>query len=181
MFHQLGKLLRLSLRDLPAEVALLHPAHREQVDEGAEDAVPEAVLARPLQAWAVADGDLHDRSAFDLYERRQEAVDAGVELDRRERRSAERLERAAGVDDVVARETVADSVRDLRRETADRIVAAGSAVADRRIVAVERGEELRDVVRVVLHVGVDRDDDVAARVLEAGVEGGRLPAVRLEV
>src|SRR5436305_50058 len=44
-------------------------------------------------------------------------------------------------------------------------------------VAVERGQEPRDVARIVLQVGVDRDDDPAARVLDAGGEGGGLAVV----
>src|SRR5436309_2964513 len=42
---------------------------------------------------------------------------------------------------------------------------------------IGRVEEPRDVARIVLQVGVDRDDDPAARVLDAGGEGGGLAVV----
>ena len=44
----------------------------------------------------------------------------------------------------------------------------------------EGGEELRDVVGVVLEIGVHGDDDRAAGALEPGVEGRRLPGVPAE-
>ena len=51
----------------------------------------------------------------------------------------------------------------------------------RRSPASRRGEQRRDVVRVVLAVAVERDDDLAARVREAGRQRGGLAEVAVEV
>ena len=57
--------------------------------------------------------------------------------------------------------------RRLRRTPGDGVAA----------LSLEPGEQARDVGRVVLQVGVERDDDLAARGAKAGGEGGRLAGV----
>src|SRR5512134_608825 len=104
--HTLGTRSRLMADDLVSQVALLHPADDQKVREGTEDAVPDPVLAAPGPPLAVAHGDLDDPHALDPQERGKKAVHPGVELDPGEALPPERLQRASGVDDVVAREPV---------------------------------------------------------------------------
>ena len=70
----------------------------------------------------------------------------------------------------------------MREKTpAERVVTARLPAGDEVEALVELGEELRDLGRVVLEVGVDRHDDVAARLEEARLQRGRLPEVAAEV
>src|SRR5262245_52813776 len=101
--HRLGTRSRLMANDLVSQAALLHPAHDQKIREGAEHAVPDAVLAAPRPALAMAHGDLGDLAALDAQQRGQEAVHPRVQLDAPQAGATKRLERAAGVDDVVPR------------------------------------------------------------------------------
>jgi hypothetical protein len=72
-----------------------------------------------------------------------------------------------------------EAVRDLRRQAPrEPWVAARRPppVHDVHVVG-ERAQDARDVGRVVLAVAVDRDEDLAARVLDAGGERRRLAVV----
>ena len=92
----------------------------------------------------------------------------------------ERLERASGVVDAVAGEPVPDAVCDPGGDLLRPGVAPVDAPAAHGVPPGKGGQELRDVVRVVLEVGVHGDDDRAAVVLEARVKGRRLPGVPAE-
>ena len=59
-------------------------------------------------------------------------------------------------------------------------IAARDAPARRDVGAVERVEQLGDVLRLVLQVAVHRHDQVAARAREPGVHRGVLAEVALE-
>ena len=63
----------------------------------------------------------------------------------------------------------------------ERVVAPGLPAGDEVEALVELREELRDLGRVVLQVGVDRHDDLAARLEEAGLERRGLPEVAAQV
>ena len=67
---------------------------------------------------------------------------------------------------------IRDGIRRRQRVAALRLPARDEVEA-----LVELGEQARDLGRVVLQVAVDRDDDVALRLLEAGLERGRLAEV----
>ena len=61
-----------------------------------------------------------------------------------------------------------------------RIVADLLPAADAVEPFVDLGQEAGDLARVVLQVGVERDDQVAAGGVEAGREGGRLAEIAAE-
>ena len=63
----------------------------------------------------------------------------------------------------------------------ERVVAPRLPARDEVEALVELREQLRDLGRVVLEVGVDRHDDVAARLEETGLKRGRLAEVAPEV
>ena len=71
-----------------------------------------------------------------------------------------------------------DAVEDLRRDAArERVAALRLPAGDEVVALVELREQPRDLGRVVLQVAVDRDDDLARGLAEAGVERGRLAEV----
>ena len=71
-----------------------------------------------------------------------------------------------------------DGVEDLRRDPPrERVAALRLPARDEVVALVELREQARDLGRVVLQVAVDRHDDVARRLGEAGVERGRLAEV----
>ena len=59
----------------------------------------------------------------------------------------------------------------------ERVDAPVAPCADDVVAGVDLREQPRDLLGRVLEIGVDRDDDVAARVGEAGEDGGMLPDV----
>ena len=63
----------------------------------------------------------------------------------------------------------------------ERVVAPRLPAGDEVEAFVELGEELRDLGGVVLEVGVDGHDDVAASLEEAGLQRRRLAEVPAEV
>src|SRR6185436_16467917 len=101
-----GMVSRLTANHLVSEPAFLHPSDRQEIGGGPEHPVPHAVLAHAPAPRPVAHGNLRHAETFDAEERRQEAVHARVELEAGERLPPKRLERAAGVDDVVAGDRV---------------------------------------------------------------------------
>src|SRR5262249_7871169 len=99
--------------------ARAHPAHGEHVEEPAQRAVPDAVLALPRATRTVRHGVLGHAEALVAEQRRQEPVRAVEPADRARGFGAEDLERATGVADRVLRDPVPDSVPDARRDAAD--------------------------------------------------------------
>ncbi len=89
------------------------------------------------------------------------------------------LERAAEIVNLRSGDPADEGVGDERRDPPeDQPVLAILAPAGDQIESlVQLGDEARDVVRVVLPVGVHRDDQGAARRMEAGVERRRLTGV----
>ena len=77
-----------------------------------------------------------------------------------------------------AREGARDAVEEPREQTArERILSARLPPGDEVEALVELGQEPRNLGGVVLKIAVDRDDDVAACLVEAGDERGRLAEV----
>lgn len=130
-----------------------------------------------MKAGTVVDGHLGDARSREAQQGGKEAVHAGEDGQVLEKGSAEGLERAAGVDDRLVGDPVAHAVGDARRDPAHPVVLPPLPHAADDVEAVDLGEEPRDVRRVVLQVGVQGDDDLAAGVAEAGVHRRRLAAV----
>ncbi len=72
-------------------------------------------------------------------------------------------------------EAVGDHGRQLAVEKT--VLAVLAPAADDVVPFVDLGHEQRDVVGIVLQIGVHGDDHFAARLVEAGREGRRLPEV----
>ena len=71
-----------------------------------------------------------------------------------------------------------DAVVEARGVALDEAVVALDAPPGREVEpAVEGAQQLRDLLRLVLAVGIHEHDDVAAGALEAGLQRGRLPVV----
>ena len=88
------------------------------------------------------------------------------------------LQAAVQVVEPEAREPAGDGVEDPRGDPAgERVAALRLPARDEVEALVELREQARDLGRVVLQVAVDRDDDVALRLLEAGLQRGRLAEV----
>jgi hypothetical protein len=112
-----------------------------------------------------------------LDERRQEPVHPSIEWNGPQRVGAKRLERTARVADRFAVEVVPHPVGDAALQAAPRRVPPADPVpGDRRGAgAPERGDEGRDVGRIVLEIRIEGDDDAAAGRAKARRERGGLP------
>ena len=62
-----------------------------------------------------------------------------------------------------------------------RIVSPGLPAGDEIVALVELGEQLRDLGRIVLEIGIDRHDDVSLGLEESGLESGGLAEVAAQV
>ena len=88
------------------------------------------------------------------------------------------LQAAVEVVQPQAREPARDGVEDARRDPpGERVAALRLPAGDEVEALLELREQARDLGRIVLEVAVDRDDDVALRLLEARLQRGRLAEV----
>lgn len=141
------------------DVALLHPAVGEAVDEGTHQAVAQVVLRLSCHTGKVADGNLGDTSLLKEHEGGQEAVHAVEEGDAACAGGVQHLERAAGVLCRVARHHATEAVGYLRLETLAPGVLACCTDAGDQLVAVGLGKQEVEVLGRGLQVGVDVADE----------------------
>ena len=153
-------------------------AHRQQVEQ---DFVcpPEAIFALACHARVVRDHHLRHARACPRRVDGDEAVHLAVERVRLEDHAAVGLEGAAVVVQVKARDLANETVGDEARKLAAHglVLAVLAPAGDDVVPLVELLQHRGDVGRVVLQVGVERDDDAGARVVDAGGECRGLPVV----
>ena len=126
---------------------------------------PRPYLDLPSRARVVAHDHLGDARARPLGVDRDEPVHLAVEAHRLEDLAAVGLERAAVVVQAQPADAADQPVGDARRQLAGerRVLAVLAPAGDDVVALLELVEQARDVGRIVLEVGVHRDDDVAAR------------------
>ena len=154
-----------------------HERHGEQIEEAAH--VPlDAVVRAAVLAGAMVDRQLRDPVAAVVREHGDVAVELAVELHPFHDLGPVGLEPAVHVVEPDAGDPARDGVEDLRRDPPrERVAPLRLPAGDEVVPLVELGEEPRDLGRIVLQVAVDRHDDVAGGLAEAGVERGRLAEV----
>ena len=157
-------------------------ADGEQIEEDAEGA-GDAVVGLPCRAGGIGDGDLADAGAVPGGEGGDEAVHLAVEGDVLDDLAAVGLEGGAEVVDVDAAEDCHEPVGGAGRDAAqEEVVGALRAPAADDVVAFfELGEEVGDLVGIVLEIAVHGEDVVALGVVEAGGEGRGLTEVAAEL
>ena len=171
------------LGNLIFEHALFHPTHGEQIVKGGEQAVPHAVMALAGKSRIVAHLDFRDGVALDLEQRRQEAVHALEKFQVLDALAPERAVGAARVGNFFAGQFIPDRVGDARRGDADKAVAFTARFHARAADAVkifQRLQKFRQILRVVLQIGVEREEIFAARGLESGKARRALATVERE-
>ena len=157
-------------------------ADGEQIKEDAEGA-RDSVVRLPCCAGGVGDGNLADTGAVPGGEGGNKAMHLAVERDVLDDLAAIGLEGGAEVVDVDVAEDRHEPVGRARGNAAhDEVVAAMLAPATDDVVAFfQFGEEVGDLVGVVLEIAVHGEDEVALGVVEAGGEGGGLAEVAAEL
>jgi len=169
------------LGNLVAEHPFLHPAHRQQIIKRREQPVPNAVVALAGKTGIVGNRNLRDDESLDLEQRRQETVHALEKFQVLDALALEHPVAAARVADVFAGQPVADPVGDARGGDPDETVAPAPrrhARATGAVAQFERLQQFRQIARVVLQIGVERDDDPSARGLHARPQRRGLAAVK---
>ena len=172
-------------RELPLRGARIvdDEAQRQQIAQH-DDGAAEAVVRAAVLAAPVGGVDLGDLVRPHAEDRRHEAVEAARQVEARKRAAAIRFQAAAAVVDGHAGDPDDERIGEARRQDAQPVaLPGGSAPAGDRlqIRRTQRVEEARNVGRIVLSVAVERDDDVAARLMEAGAERRRLAEVAVEI
>ncbi len=106
-----------------------------------------------------------------------------VELDVLDDLAPIRLQRAAVVLEHHAGHPGDQGVRDQRGKPAREpwIFAVAPPTADHVVTLVQLGQQQPDVARIILQIAVEKDEDVAAAVLDAGLQGSGLPEVAAEL
>ena len=127
-------------------------------------------MALAGETQMVAHGNFRDGIAFDFEQGGQEPVHA---LEKFQVAGAFAFEHAVAtrrITDGFVRYFIAHAVGDFGRDLADEIIALAAVFQPRTahaIVLFQRFEKFRQVLRVVLQVGVQRGDELAARRLDA--------------
>jgi hypothetical protein len=121
--------------------------------------------------------DLHDPEARGHRQRRHEGVERPDGKEGLRHLPAEGLEGAARVADAVSQEPRPDAVGDARHQPPQGGVLSLRADSDDHVRLCQAGKEPRDVGRIVLAVPVECDEDLAARLPEAGEESAGLTLV----
>src|SRR5262249_14299113 len=153
---------------------------RQEIEK-ALDEPADAVLGVPEPPRAVPDHDLADLVAARGRQHRDEPVQLAVEPDLAEDLGPVAFHGAIVVVQVKPGEPAGPAVEDLARpDLVPGVVADLLPAADHVEAAVQGGEEAGDLLRVVLQVGVEGEDDVAAGGPEAGRERGGLAEVAPE-
>ena len=146
-----------------------------------EPGQPQRRVAGVAGARCVADVDLDDRGAAGEDQRLRELLLPDRGQHRLDRGAPVGVEGAPEVGDRDAGEAAQHPVDQARgQRPAPRVVARGAAAAGHVGAGLDRGDEARNVLRLVLQVAVHRHDDLAARPREARVHGGVLAEVALE-
>ena len=150
----------------PVPVAA-HERDGEQIEEAADVAL-HPVARAPVLARAVVDRDLRDAEATVVGEHGDEAVQLPVDPEAVEHFRPIGLQAAVEIVQAQSREPAGDAVEDAGRDpSAQRVAPLRLPARDEVEALVELREQARNLGRVVLEVAVDRDDDVALRLLEA--------------
>ena len=130
----------------------------------------------------MVDRDLGDAKAAIGGEHRDEAVELPVQPHALQHLRAIRLQPAVDVVEVHAGDGAGRPVEDAGEESSqDRVVPSRLPAGDEVEALVELREHLRDLGGIVLEVGVDRHDELAASFEEPGLQRGSLPEVPAEV
>ena len=157
-------------------------ADGEEIEEDA-DGAGDAVVALAGDALGVGDGDLADGGAVPGGEGGDEAVHFAVEGDVLDDFAAIGFEGGAEVVDVHAGDGGHELVCGAGGDAAQKevVAALGAPAGDDVVALFELGEELGDLVWVVLEVAVHGEDELTPGVVEAGGEGGGLAEVTTEL
>ena len=123
----------------------------------------DAVLALAGRARSMIDDDLRDLAARPRRVDGDEAMHLAIEVHVLDDALAIRLERAAVVVDVDAADARDEPVRNDRGESAREqlVLAVFAPAADDVEALVHLGEQARDVGRIVLQIGIERNDHFA--------------------
>src|SRR5262245_58386494 len=92
------------------KLPVLHPADRQEVEEGAECPVPDPVFRLAEAAGPVMDGDLEDAESSHLEQGRNESVEAPVQHEISQAFSPECAKRAPAILDRLLAQTISDPV-----------------------------------------------------------------------
>jgi len=155
-----------------------HPEVQNDLDDPLEPVVRDAVHAR-----MVKDGHLRDPCAVPVGIHRYEAVHLAVERDAFEDLAPVGLQGATVVVQVHAGrardEAVGDAAHEIPLEGV--VVAILAPSRDQVESLVQFGDNLGDVIRVILEVPVHGHDDLAAGIGETGLHRRSLPAIAPEM
>ena len=154
--------------------------HGQEVEKSLEEP-RDAVLRDPMPAGPMMDLDLADAKAAGMSQHRHEPVQLAVDVHLANHLGAVELEPAVVVVEPAAGQAADHPVEDPAGEhLVPRIVTGLLPAADHVGPLVEPAQEAGDLGRVVLEVGVEREDPVAPRCLESRRQRGRLAEVAAE-
>src|SRR5919198_4463307 len=150
---------------------------RQEVEETAQ--IPlDAVARAPVFARTVVHRELRNTVPAVMGEHRNEPMQLAVEAKALDDLGAIRLQPAVEIVQAQTRDAPSNPVEDPgERAPRDRVAPVRLPAGDEIEALVELGEQARDLGRIVLQVGVDRDHDVALGIREPSRERSRLAEV----
>ena len=137
-------------------------------------------MALAGEAWIVRDRDFRHRETLNLEKGRQESVHPFEEFEVLDALPLEGAVRTAGITDLFARQFVPHPIGDARRGDAYETVPLAARLDTRAANAIEllqRLQKPRKLFRIILQIGVERYEILAASSLQAGPTGRGFTAV----
>ena len=125
----------------------------------------------------MGDGDFSDAVSFQFEKRGKEPMHSLIQFHILETFSLVGFQGTSDVDNPLVAEHISHVVGHAARCTSHKGIVPFSTPSARDVIFVQLLDEPGDVTRVILHVGIKRNNDVAPYVLEAGSHGGGLSAI----
>src|SRR4029453_17216842 len=154
-----------------------HEPDGHEVEEATQVAL-DAVVGPPVLPRSVVDRQLGDAISAVVGQYREEAMELAVDPQVSRDLASVGLQAAVHVVQAEARHSPDDAVEDARGQSAgERIPPPGLPAGDEVEALIELREETWDLGWVVLEIRVDRDNDLAGGMPEAGGERHRLAQI----
>lgn len=153
------------------------PAHRNAVGDAAKHAIANAIFRNARGSRSMPDVDLDDAESLISKKRRKKPVQTVENRELGQRVAPNRSKGAARIGHVVPCDPVSETIPNFRRQLSDKAVMPRPANTTNSVDSrSHRIQEFRNVLRRVLPISVEGDNDLTESGAKSGCLGGALAA-----
>ena len=173
-----GKRHTCASEEMERAIGIIPPKpDRDHIDESLHGALP-IVLGHAMEARVVRDLHLADTESLELEECWDESVHLSEEIDILKTFTTIRFQAASGIMNLVMYENRSEHIRPAREKSLHEIITTLETPSGYHVIPlIHLCEEKRDIVRIILKVAIDRDDDLSLRCLDTCIESGGLTEI----